>query len=114
MRLYENIKKVAKSKDCSITKMENDLALGKSVTSKFDEHVPSIEKIVKIADYFNVSVDTLIGRKTSTSISEDELLLLTVYRQLNTEGKNTLLDYADTLVQSKKFKSDESYFSNAI
>ena len=112
MELYKSIKTVAKSKGCSITKMEKDLGLGKSVTSKFDEHAPSIEKIAKIADYFNVSIDTLVGRKTSMSITEDELLLLTVYRQLNNQGKNVLLDYADTLVQSKKYKSEESYISD--
>lgn len=112
MELYKSIKNVAKSKGCTIAKMENDLKLGKSVTSKFDDHSPSIEKIIKIADYFNVSIDTLVGRKTNMSITEDELLLLTVYRQLNNQGKNVLLDYADTLVQSKKYKSGEDYIFN--
>lgn len=112
MELYENIKRVAKSKGCSISRMESDLKLGKSVVSKFDEHAPSIEKIVKIADYFGVSVDTLIGRRTEMNITEGELLLLTYFRQLNNIGAQRLLDEADTMVQSKKYISGANYFSN--
>lgn len=115
MKIYESIKNVAKSKGCSITKMEKDLNLGKSVVSKYDEHAPSIEKIVKIADYFGVSVDTLIGRKTEMNITEGELLLLTYFRMLNNVGAQRLIEEADTMVQSKKYMSGEkSYFSNAV
>lgn len=114
MKLYDSIKTVAKSKGCSITKIENDLGLGKSVVSKYDEHAPSIEKIVKIADYLGVSVDTLIGRKTNTSITEDELMLLTYLRQMNSVGIHRLIEEADTMVQSKKYMSRQSYFSDAV
>lgn len=114
MELYESIKNVAKSRGCTIAKMEKDLELGKSVVSKYDEHAPSIEKIVKIADYFDVSIDTLIGRRTSTRITEDELLLLTYIRQMNDAGRERLLEEADTMIQSKKYNPNESNISHAV
>lgn len=115
MEIYESIKTVAKSKGCSIAKMENDLGLGKSVVSKFDDHAPSIEKIVRIADYFGVSIDTLIGRKTNLSISEEELMLLTYLRQMNSIGRHRLIEEADTMVQSKKYMPEQQgYISDAV
>lgn len=114
MELYESIKNVAKSRGCSIAQMEKDLGLGKSVVSKYDEHAPSIEKIVKIADYFNVSIDTLIGRNTSTSITEEELMLLTYIRQMNSKGRERILEEADTMVQSKKYNANEHFVSSAV
>lgn len=107
MKLYENIKKVAKSRDCSISKMEKDLDLGKSVTSKFDEHTPSIEKIVKIADYFNVSVDVLIGRPTML-VSPEEAMLLSEFNALNKDGKELVLRYAQFMNGQPLYKKSDT------
>lgn len=107
MKLYESIKKVAKSKGCSITKMEKDLDLGKSVTSKFDEHTPSIEKIVKIADYFDVSVDTLIGRPERAQ-SMDEYRLTEYFKRLNAEGQYAALSYVSYLLDQPIYKKSDN------
>lgn len=80
---------------------------------------PNFETLEAIADIFNVNMDTLLGapdcytnsRPDSVSlpesISPSETQLLALHRQLNEEGQEKLLSYADDLVSSGKYiKSD--------
>jgi transcriptional regulator with XRE-family HTH domain len=54
---------------------------------------PTIDKVAKIADYFQVSIDYLVGRENdrgiinvNVNLSTDEVKLLTAYRQLNNQN----------------------------
>ena len=71
--------------------------------------------LIKLAEHFNVTVDYLLGRDikdTGVSIptsgsepplTEDEQLLIQIYRQMNQEGQEKMLDYADDLARSGKY-----------
>ena len=59
--LKENIKRIAKEKGVKITQMENDLGFSEHYISKWDKYNPSIDKVVAVADYLGVSIDTLVG-----------------------------------------------------
>ena len=66
---------------------------------------PSIDKITKIADYFAVSTDYLLGREDDigvieikTNLSPDEQELINLYRKLSFGDKNQLLGFAKGLV----------------
>ena len=51
---------------------------------------PTIDTLCKLADYYNVSIDYLVGRQLKNDIgylSEDEKSLLNDYRQLNEINK---------------------------
>ncbi len=68
---------------------------------------PSIEMLIKIADYFLVSVDYLIGRSDDLGIisfraeeetlTEGERKILHRYRKLDESRKESLIEYADFL-----------------
>lgn len=58
--LYENIKKVVADKGLSITKVEQELHLGKAVISKWNRNRPSIDKVAQVAQYLEVPVEVLI------------------------------------------------------
>lgn len=60
---------------------------------------PSNEFLRDIADVFNVSVDSLLGREnlTLSSIPQEETSLLEGFRSLTKEGKNTLMTILDAL-----------------
>lgn len=70
--LYQRIKKLCSKKGISVSKLETDLGFGNSTINKWGKNSsPSVDKIRKIADYFNVSVDYLLGRTDiSSNISE--------------------------------------------
>ncbi|MCC8099987.1 MAG: helix-turn-helix domain-containing protein [Clostridiales bacterium] len=52
---------------------------------------PKIEYVCKLARYFNVSADYLLGlsqlRNPDTPLADDEVLLLAAYRSADTKGK---------------------------
>lgn len=60
MRLRE----IRKSKGISQLKLALDLNTNQNTISRYEtgEREPGIVELIKIADYFNVSVDYLIGR----------------------------------------------------
>lgn len=77
-------------------------------------NVPS-DKIELIAEILRVSPSYLMGwtdnPSTSPNIAElhnDELKLINLYRNLNQEGQEKLIDYSDDLVSSGKYKKDNS------
>ena len=58
--LYERIKELCKKKGTSIAEMERSLGFGRSSISKIDKHVPSADKLQRIADYLGVKIDDLM------------------------------------------------------
>lgn len=65
MSLYENVKSVAKSRGYSINQLEKELGFARSYISKFQKITPSMDKVQRIADFLDVTVDELMnGEKT--------------------------------------------------
>lgn len=62
MSLTEIIKTLCDGKNTTFAGLERDLHLGQGTIRKWDKSSPSIEKLQKVADYFNVSIDYLAGR----------------------------------------------------
>lgn len=60
---------------------------------------PDISTLVIFADYFNVSVDFLLGNTKSNKLCHEEQLLLTIYKKLNTSYKKLLLEEAKLLYE---------------
>jgi transcriptional regulator with XRE-family HTH domain len=73
----------------------------KCVISQYESNkrVPDIKTIKIIAELFGVSVDYILGRKCE---EDDELSILTLYRQLNEKEKIMLTTYANILCHAKK------------
>lgn len=62
MNLLDRIKKLAKQKDMSIYQLEEEIDIGRNTIYQWNKRTPSADKLQKVADYFNVSVDYLLGR----------------------------------------------------
>lgn len=60
--IYERIKELCKERGITISKLENDLELGRSSVRKFDLHDPGVGKMNLIAGYLGVSIDALLGQ----------------------------------------------------
>ena len=60
-----NLKKLRKEKGISQLKLAMDLNMTQNTISRYEtgEREPGINELIKIADYFDVSVDYLLGRK---------------------------------------------------
>lgn len=72
--LYDRIKELCREHNISISKLESMLEFGNSSIKKWGKTVsPSIDKIIKVAAYFGVSVDYLLG-KTDIKCSASDIL----------------------------------------
>ena len=61
--LYENVMKLCQDKNLKVTVLESELGFGRGTIGKWNNgkgHM-SVSHIKKLADYFGVSIDELIG-----------------------------------------------------
>lgn len=70
MDLYEKIKELAYQKHISISRLEEELGFANASLKRWKSSNPGADKLSKVADYFHVSVDYLLGREELTSIKE--------------------------------------------
>lgn len=62
MNTYEIIKKLANSRKMTVAELERKLDLSNGSVSKWAKSTPNSKYLEKVADYFDVSVDYLLGR----------------------------------------------------
>ena len=98
MGLYERIKELAKSKGYSINRLEKELGFARSSINKFNTNKPSIEKIQQIADFLEISVDTITETDTSSEESKKE--------ELNSKDERDIAKDLDNIM--RKLESGEN------
>lgn len=62
MTVFERIYDLAKKRDKSLQNVAEDLDFSKNLFYRWKESDPKAKDLQKVADYFNVSVDYLLGR----------------------------------------------------
>ena len=70
MTLLGRIRQLCESTGDSLASLEKKLGFGNATIRKWDEATPSGDRLSKVADYFGVSVDYLLGREKSSDESE--------------------------------------------
>ena len=60
--LLENIKKLCASRNISLSALEKTLGFGNSTIAKWANCSPTVKKLSLVADYFGVSVDSLLQK----------------------------------------------------
>ena len=69
---FERIKELAKKRGVNLQKVSEDLGFSTNyLYSLKNKKTPSAEHIAKIADYFNVSTDYLLGRTDNPTIASN-------------------------------------------
>lgn len=72
MTTFERIKKLAKSRSKSLKQVAFDLGLGENYIYTLKTKKPTATNLEKLADYFHVSVDYLLGREDEKSTSDQK------------------------------------------
>lgn len=70
MSICERIQSLCNEHNITIYRLEKDCGFGNGSVMKWNTSSPKVENIVKVADYFGVSVDYLLGRSVSSDIIE--------------------------------------------
>lgn len=73
--LNDRIKELRQAKHMTQVELANELGLTKQCVSNWenDNVLPSIDMLIKLADYFSVTTDYLLCRETDAKLSVDGL-----------------------------------------
>ncbi|GEB08776.1 hypothetical protein LLA03_13610 [Lactococcus lactis subsp. lactis] len=81
---YKKLQELAKKKGKSFAEIEKDLGLSKNSMYNYKTKKPTADRLNDIAEYFDVSVDYLLGRqdeqKHKEDLSEEESELIGAFR----------------------------------
>ena len=72
MSIYERVKELAKEKRISIRELERQLKFTNGTIRNWNESTNS-RSLEKVANYFNVSTDYLLGRTNNRKLDKTEL-----------------------------------------
>ena len=105
MTIYGRIKELAERQKLSIRSLEEKLGYGNGTIRRWEKQVPGVDKVQKVADYFNVSVDYLLGREDTAEVNDDHLKVVAAHidNDATEEEINEILNFID-FVQSKRGK----------
>ena len=98
MNIVDTIRAQAGEKNIPIARLERELGFNHGTIRRWDDSEPSIEKVVRVADYLGVSVDCLCGRDVDNNAVEsfvnelqkqspDEAMLIQAYRLIPEEHR---------------------------
>ena len=68
---FEKIKELADKQGISLNMLEENLGFSRNTIYNMKKSTPNVEWVSKIADYFNVSTDYLLGRTENPNIAKD-------------------------------------------
>ena len=68
---FEKIKELADKQGISLNKLEENLGFSRNTIYNMKKSTPNVERVSKIADFFNVSTDYLLGRTENPKIAKN-------------------------------------------
>lgn len=74
--IVNSIKVLCKSINISASQLEKEVGLSQGLISKWQKTMPSLDKIIDIADYFHVSLDDVIGRRKGQQNEQEDFIPL--------------------------------------
>lgn len=106
MDFGDRIKQLRENVNLSREQLSNKINISYSALSKYETNNRFPDKITlnKIADFFDVSTDYLLGRNKSTSNEEDEEVkeLVDIIYKLDKEDRDAVLKILDSLINKHK------------
>ncbi len=105
--LYKNIEALCERCGIKIADLSRETNLSKSLFSDLKREKTkylSVEKLIIVADYFDVSLDDLVSRKRKTSDTEVSEVDKKIFERLNAmsdEQKDLFLNLSEQLIQPK-------------
>lgn len=114
MKLKELRKKINLSQD----KLAKELNIAQTTYHNYENKItePNIQTLIKLADYFHITIDELVERKNTNVIdkglmNETEINILEITKELNHKNQNRLESYALALYETQK---DEERIINKV
>ena len=105
MPLREKVQLCADQHGISIRQLEKQVHIANKSIATWNDHRPSVDKVVAVADFFGVSMDYLLDRD---SYSDHEIELMSKFRLLDKAQKETILSNIDFLLSQNPVKKESA------
>lgn len=103
MDLFSRIKALCDKHEVSPTKLGLELGFSKDTINSWKTKSPSADKLQKVADYFNVSTDYLLGRTPYKRPTDDPDLVWgygTLDRDLTPDELEQVKSYVEMMIKA--------------
>ena len=84
--LVQKIEELCNKKNITFYNLEQALGFGNGTIRRWNNNIPKTDRLTKVADYFDVSIDYLLGREEQ----QNELLFLRGGDKLTPEEREEL------------------------
>lgn len=107
MTLLVRIKELCDARGETLASLERKMDFGNGTIRRWGDTTPSGDKLAKVADYFHVSVDYLLGREAqqfapvNDDPDENYTILSRNAKKLSPEQRAKLLDMAKIMFQEE-------------
>lgn len=106
MEIVERIKNLCNTENITIKELERIIQISNGSIRHWNEKTPSVERVLLVADYFNVSLDWLVTGKESGNLTSEEQLLVDHYRRADDRGRRNIMKIAEN--ESAELESSAS------
>lgn len=116
MNITDRIRELCKNNGISVTKLEEILHFGNGSLTKSTTKAIGSDRVLAIADYFNVSAEYLLTGHTpeksyNRDITDFEYEIVRKFRVISDESKRILLDSLNSAYNIAMEKKDENTLS---
>ena len=115
-KFYQVLMDLRKKSKLTQSQLAERIGISRSAIGNYENGIrePDFETLEKIADFFNVDMNYLLGESLSEKelyeryhvyslTSELEQDIINMFRQLNTEGQRRVQAYMEDLISLKKY-----------
>lgn len=103
MEFYKNLEKQLKLKNLTAYQLSKNTSISNSTLTDWKKgKLPSLEKVIELVRYLEISADELLGTDCSKETTEDEELLLRYFRNCDTGNQKVLINAAKSMQKSEQ------------
>lgn len=106
MNIYEKVMELCKLNGVEKTTLEESCGFSQNSINKWKESVPSVDRIIKVADYFGVSIDYLLGhdvQEKNQSFQTEKVDIKPAYSRTRKETVDMLMYRYQNVVNTESF-----------
>ncbi len=105
MSFGKNLERIRKGKKMSQAKLGELLGLTQQMVSSYEKDLssPNVDVLIKIADYFNVSIDSLVEHVVKKPDDDNsQSRFLRYYENLNENDRDKCITIVQTLLEDRE------------
>ena len=110
MNLGTTLRKLLEQHNISQKDLARDLFITPSTLGNYIQNTrePDYQTLIKIADYFHVTIDFLLEHDVDSHLTQEEILLINTFRSLTDDQKEFYLEQGKIFINQNNKKTSST------